>query len=209
MSAVVLDLDGTLVDSVPMHVVTWHGALLAHDLVVPTRRIHAAIGMGSDRLVRHLLGRLPSTDLQESLEDHHREGFLAMADQLRPTAGATALLQDLADRDVPFVVATSAGGDERAALLATLGDPDVAVTGADDVTTTKPAPEPLDAAVEDLPDHDGTPVMVGDSPWDGRSASAAGLRFVAVRCGDFPDVVLRQAGAEWLVDDPAGLVGAL
>lgn len=209
MNSVVLDLDGTLVDSVPMHVVTWHAALLAHDLVVPTRRIHAAIGMGSGRLVRHLIGRLPSPDLQESLEDHHRTGFLDLAGQLRPTGGATTLLEDLADRGVPFVVATSAGTEEREALLATLGDPDLPVTDAGDVEATKPAPDPLLAATEDLPAHDCAPIMVGDSPWDGHAATAAGLRFVAVRCGDFPDDELRRAGAEWLADDPAGLVGTL
>lgn len=209
MNMVVLDLDGTLVDSVPLHVVTWHAALLAHELVVPTRRIHAAIGMGSGRLVRHLIGRLPSADLQESLEDHHRRGFLDLAGQLRPTDGATTLLADLQDREVPFVVATSAGTQEREALLGCLGDPDLPVTDAGDVEATKPAPEPLRAAAQDLPDHDGAPIMVGDSPWDGRAATAAGMRFVAVRCGDFPDEDLRRAGAEWLADDPAGLVGTL
>ncbi len=208
-TAVVLDLDGTLVDSVPFHVVTWHEALLAHDLVVPSHRIHSGIGMGSDRLVRHLLGRLPSADLQESLEDHHRRGFLDLADRLRPTAGALVLLEDLADREVPFVVATSAGGAEREALLSTLDDPDVPVTDAGDVDTTKPAPQPLHAAIEDLPDDRVHPIMVGDSPWDGRAAARAGIGFVAVRCGGFADEDLRSAGASRVVEDPRALIGTL
>ena len=54
--AVVLDLDGTLVDSVYQHVVSWQTAFHDVGLHVSSVRIHEAIGMGGDRLVAHVAG---------------------------------------------------------------------------------------------------------------------------------------------------------
>lgn len=210
MSAVILDLDGTLVDSVPLHVVCWHDALLAAGRPVHTARIHAGIGLDSTRLLRFLLGEVPDPDLAEALSTDHRERFLDRADTLQATAGATALLADLADREVPFVVATSAGEEERAALLGVLGDPDVQVTDADSTDDAKPDGGPLQAAAAQLGvPTDVTTVMVGDAPWDGYAAQAAGMRFVAVTSGGFSRAQLRRAGAVRVVDTPAGLLGTL
>ena len=49
----------------------------------------------------------------------------------------------------------------------------------------------------------------GDAPWDGHSARAAGLSFVAVRTGGFGDDALRGAGASMVFDDPADCLGVL
>ena len=53
---VVLDVDGTLVDTVYQHVVIWAEAFAAYDVHVPLWRIHRAIGMGGDRLVTEVAG---------------------------------------------------------------------------------------------------------------------------------------------------------
>jgi HAD superfamily hydrolase (TIGR01509 family) len=206
-SAVLLDLDGTLIDSVYLHVVAWYETLHAAGFQVPMARIHAGIGLGSDRLVPWLLGG--HQDGTDELSDEHTRRFLDRAELLVPTDGARELLEDLEVREVPFVVATSAGDEEREALLAALGREDLAIAGAGDVETSKPAPDILVAACDELgvdPDH---VLMVGDAPWDARAARRLGMEPVAVRCGGFGDEALLDAGAEWLVDTPRDLVGAL
>jgi HAD superfamily hydrolase (TIGR01549 family) len=206
-AAVLLDLDGTLVDSVYLHVVTWHDALRAAGHVVPMARIHAGIGMGSDRLLPWLLG--DHVDDADDISDDHKARFLSRAEDLTATPGARALLEDLEVRSVPFVVATSAGGEEREAMLAALGREDLPITGADEVESSKPSPDLLLAAAATL---DPTPehvTMVGDAPWDARAAVRIGADAVAVRCGGFSDQLLREAGATRVVDDPAGLIGTL
>jgi HAD superfamily hydrolase (TIGR01509 family) len=206
-SAVLLDLDGTLVDSVYLHVVAWYEALHAAGFTVPMTRIHAGIGLGSDRLVPWLLGG--HHDGTDELVDDHRRRFLDRADLLVPTDGARELVEDLERREVPFVVATSAGDEEREALLRALGREDLAVAGAGDVASSKPAPDILVAACEQLgvdPDH---VAMVGDAPWDARAARRLGMEAIAVRCGGFGDEALLDAGAERLVDVPRDLVGTL
>ena len=55
-TVVVLDLDGTLVDSVYHHVVAWQCAFRDVGRPVAAPRIHEAIGMGGDRLVEHVAG---------------------------------------------------------------------------------------------------------------------------------------------------------
>jgi HAD superfamily hydrolase (TIGR01509 family) len=206
-SAVLLDLDGTLVDSLYLHVVAWHEAFHAAGYAVPMVAIHAAIGMGSDRLMPHLLGE--HVDDADAVSDDHKRRFLEGADSLEPTPGAAALLDDLDTRGVPYVVATSASGQERDTLLAALGREDLPIVGSDDVDSSKPAPDMLLAAQDQLertPDH---AVMVGDAPWDARAAVRAGMEAVAVRCGGFSDASLRAAGATRIVDTPRDLIGTL
>lgn len=205
--SVLLDLDGTLVDSVFLHVVTWHRALVRAGHEVPMWRIHEGIGMGGERLVPWLLGR--HVDEADDLKDAHKKLFLDHAEDLVPTPGAHALLDDLRRREVPFIVATSAGGETAEALLAALDNPEVDVFNADSVGSPKPAPDLLAAALNELGGGADDATMVGDSPWDAEAAERIGIRMLAVRCGGFGDGRLLDAGAAGVVDDPRALVGRL
>lgn len=206
-AAVLLDLDGTLVDSVYLHVDTWHRALRDAGFDVPAWRVHAGIGMGSDRLVPWLLGR--HTEQQSALSDRHHELFLERAGELRPTAGARELVEDLERREVPFTIATSAKPPVRKALLAALGREDLDSTDAGDVDSPKPAPDLLLAACAQLGVAPDRATLIGDSPWDAEAARKVGMRALAVRTGGFGDQVLLAAGADDVVDEPRALVGRL
>jgi HAD superfamily hydrolase (TIGR01509 family) len=205
--SVLLDLDGTLVDSVFLHVVTWHRALTDAGYDVPQWRIHEGIGMGSSRIVPWLLGR--HVEDADALSEAHERLFLERAEWLTPTPGAAALLDDLRRREVPFLVATSAGGAMAGALLEALGEPDLDAFNADDVEDSKPAPDLLTAALAELGTGEDDATMVGDSPWDAEAAERLGIRMIAVRCGGFGDGRLLDAGAAAVVDDPRALVGRL
>ncbi len=205
--AVVLDLDGTLVDSVHHHVTAWHRALVAQGHDVSMARVHAGIGMGSDRLLPWLLGG--HEHVTDEISDRHRELFLDIAGELRPTPGALALLDDLATREVAHVVATSAGPEERAALIAALGRDDLDVMDSGDVQSSKPAPDLLVAACDHLGVRPADAIMVGDSPWDARAATRVSMPCVLVRCGGFGDQELLAAHPSRLVDAPGDLVGQL
>ena len=43
---VLLDVDGTLIDSTYHHAIAWHRAFRDHGIDLPMWRIHRAIGMG-------------------------------------------------------------------------------------------------------------------------------------------------------------------
>lgn len=207
--AVLLDLDGTLVDSVYLHVLAWSESLREHGYDVPMWRIHRSIGMGSDRNVPWLLAGAPDEDEYASLKDGHLQRFLDRTDQLRPTDGALALLEDLERREVPFLVATSAGEPERKALLAALGREDLEVSDSDSVGSSKPAPDLLHAAFAQLGLETDDVTMIGDSPWDCEAARRAGARSIGVRTGGFGSEELKIRGAFDVVDSPAQLIGRL
>lgn len=205
--AVLLDLDGTLVDSVFHHVLAWGGALQARGFDVPLWRVHSGIGMGSQRLVPWLLGgHVPEA---RELSDDHERRFLGHADGLRATPGARELVEDLQIRKVPFVIATSATTGVREALLAALGCGHLETTDADDVDSPKPAPDLLVQACAALDVPPANAILVGDSPWDAYAAQRVGVRTLAVRCGGFSEGTLRRAGALDVVDDPRALIGRL
>jgi HAD superfamily hydrolase (TIGR01509 family) len=204
---VLLDLDGTLVDSVFHHVIAWDTALRDRGYEVPLWRIHAGIGMGSARLLPWLLGR--HVHDAEELSDDHERRFLELANTLRPTPGALQLVEDLEVREVPYRVATSARQAVRDALLAALGRKDLPGLDADDVDEPKPAPDLLLAACDELGADPPSVTLVGDSPWDAEAARRIGMRTLAVRCGGFGDDRLLHAGADDVVDAPRDLVGRL
>lgn len=203
---VLLDLDGTLVDSVYHHVIAWHEAFRAHGYDVALPAVHAAIGMGSDRLVPHLLGE-HVTDA-DTLADQHLRRFLDRAEGLRPTHGARALLADLDARDVAYVVATSAGGEESDALLQALGAESPPIDS-DAVRASKPAGDLFLVACDELGLAPDAALVVGDSPWDAEAARRIGARPLGVRCGGFSDAALGRRGAVDVVDGPQGLIGQL
>ena len=207
--AVVLDLDGTLVDSVHHHVTAWHRALVAEGFRVPMVRVHAGIGMGGDRLVPWLLGERVDDEVADRLSSRHGELFRALGDELVPTPGARELLDDLETRGVPHVVATSASADDRAVLLEALGRTDLDVVDSDDVSSSKPAPDLLLAASEHLGQDPSACVMVGDSPWDGHAARRVAMPSILLRCGAFGDGPLREADPIRIVDAPRDLVAQL
>jgi len=67
VDTVVLDLDGTLVDSVYVHVLAWRAAFAAVGLDVASHRLHRAIGLGGDRLVAHVAGDTEAPDPEQPL----------------------------------------------------------------------------------------------------------------------------------------------
>ena len=206
---VLLDLDGTLVDSVFLHVTCWAWAFARFDLHPPMWRIHHGIGMPGDRLVPWVLGT--PTDLTGQLKETHEQRFLDQADDLQPTRGARELLRDLRGRDVPFCVVTSASDAMLERLLQGLGEPQesLPILTGDDTEAVKPAPGPLLAAAQRLDVAPSLCTMVGDSPWDAEAALRAGMRALCVRTGGFGVEELRLAGSQAVVDDTAELVGRL
>lgn len=210
-TGILLDLDGTLVDSVYHHVLAWDDAFRDAGFEVPLWRVHAGIGMGSSRLATWVLGQTASElgDALEQIVDAHEQHFLERADSLRPTRGALALLDDLDSRELPYLVVTSSQGEMTDALIKALGRENLPLLDNDDTPGSKPDPDPILAACDQLGVEPGLVTMVGDSPWDAEAAVRVGVRAVALRTGGFSSPSLAEAGAAVIADDPRDLLGRL
>lgn len=208
--SVLLDIDGTLVDSNYAHVAAWGRALA--DLGRPTDawRIHRVIGMDSARLLEDLLGD-EADALGEQAKEAHLDAYTSSASALRPMNGARELMRSLHDRGIEVVLASSASSDELDLLRSVLDSDDVlddATTDAD-VEVAKPEPDVVAVALQRSGVPEDRAVLVGDAVWDMQSGTRAGVRCIALRSGGIGASELRAAGADEVYDDPADLLAHL
>ncbi|WP_432136389.1 MULTISPECIES: HAD family hydrolase [unclassified Streptomyces] len=209
--AAVFDVDGTLVDTNHLHVVTWWEALRQAGHRVPMHAVHRAVGLGSTDLIAHLLGDGRDPDRDSELSAAHKALYGQYFDRLPAFADAGALLRRLHGDGWTVVLATSASGPELAALRRAIDADDAiaATASAEDVEAGKPAPEPVRHALELAGAPAERAVFVGDTVWDMRAGRRAGVRCVGLLCGGLPRADLAEAGAEAVYDDPAGLLERL
>ncbi len=209
--AAVFDVDGTLVDTNHLHVVTWWEAFRQAGHEVPMHAVHRAVGLGSADLVAHLLGDDRDPDQDAELSAAHTALYGQYFDRLPALPGAGELLRRLHGDGWAVVLATSASGAELGALRRAIDADDAiaATASADDVREGKPAPEPVEHALELAGVPASRAVFVGDTVWDMRAGSKAGVRCVGVLCGGIPRADLEEAGAEAVYADPADLLARL
>ena len=213
--AALFDVDGTLVDTNHLHVVTWWEALRRAGHRVPTHAIHRAVGLGSEDLVARLLGGGEESALApgvaEDLGTAHKILYAQYFERLAALPDAGRLLRRLADDAWTVVLATSASDDELSALRRAIDADDAikATASADDVAEGKPAPEPVERALELAGVPAERAVFVGDTVWDMRAGTRAGVRCVALLCGGIPRADLEEAGADAVFADPAQLLAEL
>ncbi|MFI1832779.1 HAD family hydrolase [Streptomyces olivaceoviridis] len=209
--AAVFDVDGTLVDTNHLHVVTWWEAFRQAGHDVPMHAVHRAVGLGSADLVAHLLGDDRDRDQDAALSAAHTALYGQYFDRLPALPGAGELLRRLHGDGWTVVLATSASGAELGALRRAIDADDAiaATASADDVREGKPAPEPVQHALELAGVPASRAVFVGDTVWDMRAGSKAGVRCLGVLCGGIPRADLEEAGAEAVYADPADLLARL
>src|SRR5687767_3193472 len=110
---VLLDVDGTLVDSNDAHAHAWVEALAEFDIAVDYSRIRSLIGMGGDRVIE-LIGGLArdsrdNARIGERRSEIFRERWLH---HVKPLTGTRELLLRLRAEQYQFVIATAARNDE-------------------------------------------------------------------------------------------------
>ncbi|MFJ8141073.1 HAD family hydrolase [Streptomyces sp. NPDC096013] len=209
--AAIFDVDGTLVDTNHLHVVTWWEAFRQGGHRVPMREIHRAVGLGGGDLIEHLLGKDRDRGDDEQFVAAHHALYATYFDRLPPLAAAGDLLRELAGRGWTIVLATSASGAELAALRRAI-DADEVILGAasaDDVADGKPAPDPVQQARELAGVESERAVFVGDTVWDMKAAARDGVTPVALLSGGIPRADLETAGAQAVYRDPADLLERL
>jgi phosphoglycolate phosphatase-like HAD superfamily hydrolase len=191
----VIDVDGTLVDTNYQHALAWYRAFREHDLVLELWRIHRHIGMGGDHMVAALAGRNAERSKGDAIRASEKGLYQELIGEVEPMNGARGLLAELKRRGHAVVLASSAKPEELDHYLDMLDATEVVDgwTSSQDVSSTKPAPDLIEAALEKAGGRDG--VMVGDSVFDCQSATNAGIKTIGVLTGGFSEQELRDAGA--------------
>jgi len=197
----ILDVDGTLVDTNYHHALAWHRALHAHGHPVQMWKVHRHIGMGGDQILPALIGEEAAAADGEAIREAEAEAYGELIGEVEPMEGARRLIEDLRADGNAVVLASSAKQEEvdhYLDLLEARGLVDDWTTSAD-VERTKPEPDLVNAALAKAASDDPA-VMVGDSVWDVKAATAAGVPTLAVLTGGFSEAELREAGASQVVE---------
>ena len=206
-AAVLLDIDGTLLESNDAHATSWVQTFERHGRSVPFARVRPLIGKGGDKILAELLGIGADEPLGRRLSEDRRRIFRERhLPRLRPTPGARALLERMRAERLALVVATSATGEELRALLRQAGVDDLITDSAtsSDAERSKPDPDIVGAALARSGVGAEHALMLGDTPYDIAAARAAGVATIALRCGGWGDAALADAIA--IYDDPAALL---
>ena len=184
--AIFFDLDGTLIDTESLALVTGMAAFSAHGHDVDEAFMHALVGKDEPTATRMILAALPGVDLT-AVNLHWRKGFNAGVDNgLALKAGALDLLPALT---APLAIVTSTGriGAHRKLGIAGIAEAFTHVVTLDDVRAPKPDPEPYLLAATLFGVSPARCLVFEDSETGAEAAHRAGCTVVQV-----PDVVPSQ-----------------
>ena len=207
--ALLFDMDGVVVDSMPTHLRTWQKALAPLGAELMADDLYPLEGMPTVRtaqlLVQKLSGRSCPEEEARGLAERKRELFRR---DFRPALvpGMGPLLHDVQGRGYHMGLVT---GSDRRVADETLGPAGVAglfeaLVSGDEVTRGKPDAEPYRRAAERLDLPPDRCLVIENAPLGVEAAVAAGMRCVALQT-TMPAERLAAAGAERVFPDASAL----
>lgn len=206
---ILLDIDGTLLDSNAAHAHAWADALSEAGYSVPYDAIRRRIGMGGDHLLAETIGIEKSSEEGKQLSSRYdalfHERYIG---GVRPFPMVRELLEKMAGHGLMLVVATSATAKTAHALLEIAGATDLVdkVTTSADAPQSKPDPDIIQAALDAVQVHSQEALLLGDTPFDIEAAQNAGVPCIAVCSGGWEAEKLRDAGAIAVYRDVAQIL---
>ena len=210
VTAVIFDVDGTLVDSNDLHAAAWRDAFRRFGKEVPWDKLRRNIGKGSDQYLPCFLSPGEVGAIGEALAKNKSEIYRKnYFPQARPFPGVRQLLERIRRDGARTALATSAEREELQAMRQLLDIEDLlnAQTSAADAERSKPAPDIFAAALAQLGNPPAQDVLVvGDTPYDVQAARQLGLATIGLLCGGFNEEELRRSGCCALYRDPADLL---
>lgn len=207
IKGVLLDVDGTLLDSNDAHAHAWVEALNRGGHNVSFVRVRGLIGMGSDNLLPTLIGVEKESPEGGRLSEWWSEIFESKyLPELKPTPGARELVARMKGEGLKLVVASSAKKDMLGALLDIAGVKELVedATTSSEAEHSKPDPDIVLSALKKVGLPPEEVLMLGDTPYDIEAAGKAGIGVIALRCGGWRDEEL--AGAIAVYEDPSDLL---
>lgn len=198
--AILFDLDGTLVDTVPARIDAWSATFDEFGVPCTRSQLEPMIGMDGRQLARRVAaaaGRDQTDDEAEAMDRRSGELFDERNRDPRPLPGARELLRSLEERGPTWAVATSSRREQVTASIAALGlDREPRIVDGSHVEHAKPAPDLLLLAARELGVAPAECWYLGDSTWDMRAATAAGMVAIGVLAGAaVNEAALGDAGA--------------
>ena len=208
--AVIFDIDGTIVDSVDLHITAWQDAFRKYGKEIPYKAIRSQIGKGADQLLPVFFSREKLKVFGEELEKYRSDLFKKKyLPRVRAFPKVRELFLRIKSDEMLISLASSAKKDElkthkRIAQIEDLVDTE---TSSDDAEKSKPFPDIFQVALKKLGNMSpGNVVVIGDTRYDAEAAARADMSAIGFLCGGSTEEELRESGCIALYHDPADLL---
>jgi len=214
-TAIVWDLDGTLVDSAPDLASALNTVLdMRGFFTLSLNEVRAMIGNGVPKLVErgfNAVGIRPDpAQLDELVAIFVKQYKACATDNTRPYPGVVEALQEIHSMNIPMGVCTNKPEALTLQILKGLGLSGFfsSVVGGDSTSARKPDPEPVLACLRGLVTEPASSLMIGDSVHDVHAAHAAGVTIGVVPWG-YRSASVEDLGADFVLRDLAVLPGMI
>jgi HAD superfamily hydrolase (TIGR01509 family) len=194
--AIIFDLDGTLINSLPYHFLAFKDLLLEHDIRIDNRHLKKLMGMPTTDILKELKNKYKFKENVQDLREerrYHYFKFLGMRNIV--FKGITATLKKLRFN---YKIAVATGSSKVVFAHSTDKDfQDVFdfVATINDVNKGKPYPEQFLYTARNLHVKPNDCVVVGDSIYDAIAAKHAAMDFIGVTTGYNKKQILAEYGA--------------
>ncbi len=209
ITAVVFDVDGTLVDSVDLHAQAWQETFKKYGKDIPFQDVRGQIGKGGDQLLPVFFSKEELDEFGEKMEKERGRLFQTKyLPQVKAFPQVRELFEHVKRDNKKIVLASSAVKEELEHFKKLLNISDLLEgdTNADDAEESKPEPDIFKAALKTIDAQPQESIVVGDTPYDAEAAAKAGIKTIGILAGGFPEQGLKDAGCIAIFKDPADLL---
>jgi HAD superfamily hydrolase (TIGR01509 family) len=209
VKAVLLDMDGTLIESNALHAESWQRAFAEFGIEVSFDTALRQIGKGGDHLLPVFVPKEKVETTGKAIEKFRKELFeREYLSRVKPFPKVRQLVERMKDAGLTIAMASSAGKEElqRYKKIANIDDLVEEETTSEDAENSKPSPDIFAAALKRVGMHAGEAISLGDTPYDAEASTQCGIRTVGVTSGGWSREDLLDAGCSEVYEDAADLL---
>jgi HAD superfamily hydrolase (TIGR01509 family) len=204
---IILDVDGTLIDSNDAHAHAWVRALREAGHNVSFEQVRRLVGMGGDNLLPEIAHVEKESAEGKQIAKRYMDVFKSeYLPNLTAFPGTREMVTRMHEAGLRVVIGSSSETEVLDTLLEIANVKDLIdeSVSSKDAKNSKPDPDTVVVALEKLNLSPEETLMLGDTPYDISSAAKGGVKTIALRCGGWSDADLHEALA--IYDDPMDLV---
>ena len=210
VQAVIFDIDGTIIDSIDLHIESWEHTFQQFGKDIPYESIRRQIGKGADEFLAVFFSKEELDRFRSELENYRSDLFKR---EYLPKAKPFPRVRELFERiknDGKKIALASTAKEEEIKIykeMAQVDDLIDAVACSEDVQHSKPHRDICSAALQKLDIIASDRVIaIGDTRYDAEAAGKIGVRTIGVLCGGGTREEFQQAGCIAIYKDPADLL---
>lgn len=189
IKGLILDMDGTLLDSRQMHLEAWKTLLNRYQIERNESEILTHFGKTTEEIAKNLF---PSKYDFRKMGAEKDEIFITLIPEIDVFHGVPELLNKLKQQKFRICIASSNPKKTIQTIISNFKLKVDAFVSIEDISNGKPAPDMIIAAASKLNLSIADCIAVGDTPYDIQAAKAAKCKVIAVLTGGYSPQILKK-----------------